>query len=618
MSTRARAALAFVSLLSTGTATVAGGFSGITVFGDSLSDSGQFAGVFGLPGTFTNPAADGGPGSIYLDRLAERYGFSLAPSTPLLGAPAADANNYAVGGYRVDQVLASVTSESRVELGPLVASRPGYLLSSPVADRNRLYLLWAGGNDIRDGSDPVTQADKLLAGIEALRAAGARYLLVNNLPDIGEVPESALLGNTASRSADSRAFNQRLSAGVGASQANVIFADINGLLGEALAEPTVYGFAPIDHRQVCYQGLPSPFVSCNQDPVYGAGGASQNVDAMLFYDGIHPTQAGHRLLGEYLISLLEAPTLVSTLAEVPLAPARAHHRTLAAQLDDETGLSGWRGFVAGSLGRVDADAEGLSPGWDQDGYQLTLGAVHGYANGWRAGLALGIAGEQVDFAARRGSFELRSYYLSAFGGYRGDRWFTYAGASYGWLDYDDVQRRIGICDGCRREQGDTRGDQVALGLTVGADFPMAPGWHLGPMAGLEYQRVAVDGYAEGGEPRSTTLFFGDQTRHSTIARAGGFVRFQSGASRPLTLSAVLSRDEELEDDDRRVEAGLRSLSGSSFELPAVAPEGGAWVATLSLRREVAPGLSLGADYRYAHGDDYAREYGLGLSLAMAW
>jgi hypothetical protein len=86
----------------------------------------------------------------------------------------------------------------------------------------------------------------------------------------------------------------------------------------------------------------------------------------------------------------------------------------------------------------------------------------------------------------------------------------------------------------------------------------------------------------------------------------------------LTLSAVLSRDEELEDDDRRVEAGLRSLSGSSFELPAVAPEGGAWVATLSLRREVAPGLSLGADYRYAHGDDYAREYGLGLSLAMAW
>jgi outer membrane lipase/esterase len=400
--TRALAALSVA--LTIASVEAAERFSGITVFGDSLSDSGQFAGVGGPAGTFTNPDTDGSPGAIYLARLSDRYGFALAPTTPLIGSAAPGANNYAVGGYVTDEVLASIVSESRVQIGSLLATRPGYLVENPVADRRRLYVAWAGGNDIRRALDPDTQADNILASIQALHDAGARYILVNRLPDIGAVPESTFLGPSSvqSRSAASEQFNARLDAGIAAGAANVVYTDVTGFLGETQAEPVSFGLAPVDHRQVCYEAPGFPFTQCNVDPTYGSGGAQDNPDLMLFYDGIHPTQEGHRRLGEYIVSVLEAPTLISSLAEVPLASARAHQRSLESQMEQPVASNGWRSFAAGSYGRLEADADGLAPGWDQSGYALDLGAVYGYGNGWQSGIGLGISGEEVDFAADRG------------------------------------------------------------------------------------------------------------------------------------------------------------------------------------------------------------------------
>ena len=59
-----------------------------------------------------------------------------------------DGNNYAVGGYRTDQILDSIVGTSTVATGSLSRSRPGYLAENPEADPNALYYLNGGANDI--------------------------------------------------------------------------------------------------------------------------------------------------------------------------------------------------------------------------------------------------------------------------------------------------------------------------------------------------------------------------------------------------------------------------------------------------------------------------------------
>ncbi len=169
-----------------------GPFSQFVVFGDSLSDAGTFPDV-------SSPTFDGlrftnrtgptyGPGEAYgevgTQRLASMLGLQSQSATPVL-RPDSGGTNYAVGGYRTDEILDSITRAS----DPTGATPyPGYLTENPRVDSNALYYLNGGGNDIFQGRDMVTAASDLAAAVGALQAAGARYIIVSDLPDVGSTP----------------------------------------------------------------------------------------------------------------------------------------------------------------------------------------------------------------------------------------------------------------------------------------------------------------------------------------------------------------------------------------------------------------------------------------------
>lgn len=147
---------AFVLAALAGTAAAnEGPFSQFINFGDSLSDAGNFpdpgSPLLGTTPTgglrFTNRT---GPsygdnnveysGQVGTQLLAQRLGLTSLPSTPLLpelitGNP--DGTNYAVGGYRTDQILDSIVGTSTVATGSLSRSRPGYLAENPELIRTR-------------------------------------------------------------------------------------------------------------------------------------------------------------------------------------------------------------------------------------------------------------------------------------------------------------------------------------------------------------------------------------------------------------------------------------------------------------------------------------------------
>ena len=128
-------------------------YSNFIVFGDSLSDAGQFTDTGGPAGAtqrYTNrtgPAYFDGSGEAYsansTQLLGGRLGFSpdqtaASTSAARAGEGLPDGNNWAVGGYRTDQILDSITDVSATG----ERTRPGYLATNNLrADPNALYFL---------------------------------------------------------------------------------------------------------------------------------------------------------------------------------------------------------------------------------------------------------------------------------------------------------------------------------------------------------------------------------------------------------------------------------------------------------------------------------------------
>src|ERR1051326_3779715 len=163
-------------------------FSGVYIFGDSLSDAGSFKPL--LPpgmGKFTT-----NPGPIWVEVIGQRYGFSVTPANQ-------GGTDYAEGGARA-AVLPGVPAAPQTGTAPPVATQVSNLLAKGPLNSSALYSVWAGGNDVflqlslaaagaatpaQVQANLATVATQLAQQAGRLNAAGARYIIVWNLGDIG-------------------------------------------------------------------------------------------------------------------------------------------------------------------------------------------------------------------------------------------------------------------------------------------------------------------------------------------------------------------------------------------------------------------------------------------------
>lgn len=242
-------------------------YSSMIVFGDSLSDAGQFGGV-----RFTNLDANGNYAPVSPMILGGRLGVNpteLGPSTsplnPALGLP--DGNNWAVGGYTTQQILDSITSTSETVIPPgrpgagqVLREKPGYLANGLRADPNALYYLTGGGNDFLQGlvnspTDAAAAGARLAASAQALQQGGARYIMVWLLPDLGQTPNFSGTPQQNPLSLLSGVFNQSLLSQLGQIDAEIIPLNVPMLLSEALASPSQFGLATGQNLVgTCYSG----------------------------------------------------------------------------------------------------------------------------------------------------------------------------------------------------------------------------------------------------------------------------------------------------------------------------------------------------------------------------
>ena len=138
-----------------------------------------------------------------------------------------------------------------------VAVQVQQFLAKGAVDPHALYSVWAGANDLfvqlglaQTGAITPTQLQTNLATaavqvvqqVGILNAAGARYIMVFNLPDVGSTPFGRGSGQGPSITALSSFFNSTLSTGLDALHVDVIRLNVFSLLNEVVADPAAFGF----------------------------------------------------------------------------------------------------------------------------------------------------------------------------------------------------------------------------------------------------------------------------------------------------------------------------------------------------------------------------------------
>jgi phospholipase/lecithinase/hemolysin len=345
-------------------------YTNITVFGDSLSDTGNVLSLTTAlaipPFPFPNfPAAPGrfSNGPVWVEHLAAGLGRpgDAAPANLLfngaavipIGAPGG--SNYAYGGARTG--LGGFAGPTSGLLGQLINWNGGLFATSltRVADPNALYVVVAGGNDLRDarsanpGNTPAEAAARAAAAATAaqgvgtalglLAQAGARNFLVANLPDLGGSPE-AVANNVVAASTDvTLAFNAALAATVAGLDAgflgltgidlNFAWLDFYGLNAAVINDANTNGGGVFGITQVT-----TPCMTPVVPGAYFAPGSSDaGCTAALFSDDLHPAARSHALVGRAALNALgvSEPPVVALLAVALLAlGARGRRRALIA------------------------------------------------------------------------------------------------------------------------------------------------------------------------------------------------------------------------------------------------------------------------------------------------
>ncbi len=602
-------------------------FSDLYVFGDSLSDSGQF-GV-----RATNEVDPLDPTSekamVWSQYFSEQLGLGeLLPSTPLLGG--LSGNNYAIVTNRSNEILSSITDPDGSVVGP--ATRDGYLIEFSRAKPNALYVVWGGGNDLRDIRDARAQggsqatlrtnarlaADNIVSGVVALSRAGARYILVPNLPDIGRIPESNILGSgyVSAGNDATQAFNDRLLGSLNATGANIIQADVQTLFREILSDPSLYGFSTENHQLVAYDGTAFTGIPAVEG-TNGANTASPDPSLYVFFDGIHPTTDQASILAQYYQSILAAPGQISILAEIPLSLSQGHLDALENHLRlclTDLKKGEFFSFVSGSRNLVDVDDTDEAPGYDNRDYSLTAGLSYCFTHNWIGGISLGHHSSSVDIDDDGGGVDLDGLFISLLSGGRSNKLSFNAIATVADLDYEVITRKVRLGRALRKHEGETSGDYYAFKMSLTYDILKTNGFTLGPVSSVNYQNIDVDDYQEKGS-MSTSMNFHDQDRRSLLGSIGAFADYNTRTPvGPLQAHTRIAYEKEFKDDPRDVRAGLNTLQGSSFELPGYQPEEDSWIFDLGLGTEFVRGWITTVSYHLHKGETDSISQGIQISL----
>jgi uncharacterized protein YhjY with autotransporter beta-barrel domain/phospholipase/lecithinase/hemolysin len=519
----------------------------IVAFGDSYADDGNLFELLGIPRPAIYPNGRFSNGTNFVDTMAQ-----------ILAVPV---DNFAIGGAFTGNgningpgIPGFVTEYSSFLAGGGPAAFPRV---TGKFGANDLAVISIGGNDARAyerslGLAPTSaqiasliagvpaqatvRVNEAMAGINALTGAGARNITFL-VGDVGRLPEVRGLPVAAVGTAYANAFNT----GIQASLANTA------------ASGVIVNYLDLSQIGNVVEGNLSAFglISAGACPVACVTTDPSLLDKYLFYvDQVHLTSRGFEIVGQYAVRQLEAPLHFQAQTDLGLQAATSFGQTLSGRLDLSSARSGGEGsglgfYVSGNTATQSIGEGNRNLGYQLDTFGVTAGAEYDMG-GAVFGAALNHSRPKADMNTGTGSARARAWQVGAYGGFAAGGAFIQAHAGYGQIDYRT--RREAVID---EIEGETDGDAITAGAKAGYLLGMG-GMRVGPVIGLQYAKVEMDGYTETGDP-VLTLNVGDQDVKALVGSAGLEARgsFDSGG---LTIApyASLTAEKDLEGDGRAI------------------------------------------------------------------
>ncbi len=533
---------------------LAGGpYTQTVFFGDSLTDGGFFDPLLPLAvrpvtGQFTT-----NPGFVWAQWVADYYGTGAGPN-----GNGQTGTNYAAGGARGGALVGFNTTGPLGPIPSLTTQMNSYLTTNGGrADPSALYTVWGGMGDVHLVTDfgfPVvpnlTNSIASEVGIvSTLQNAGARYIVVVNVPDLGVTPAFRALGPTAQAEATalSTLYNSSLFSALASNNLRVIPVDAFKFMDEIVANPGAFGFTNFTGT-ACEPQITANSLTCGPANLIDPTAP----DTYVFADGLNPTTGTHKMLSQLVLSALEAPRQIAVLPRSEQVIGRARAERVAAHLGGKPAGEGMRWWVDGRADIQSADGDhgelydGTAPG--------AIGGVDWISGNTVFGAFAGFGHGSYDFGNNAGDFKQSDISLGAFFGWYGDQVWVNAQLSLSMVGYD-VDRKVQLGPVTRTHSGSPDGSNVSLAVNGGFSMGEGPFKH-GPVVGLLAQEIDVDGYSESNSGLSTALAYPDQSFSSLIGFAGYQASYEVTSSFAPYVKATY--DHEFANNDK--EAFARSLS----------------------------------------------------------
>lgn len=262
-------------------------FTSVYTFGDSLSDTWRLYTLTGWypPAPYYQGRISNGP--VWPEYFVPKLGMTYLPG-----------DNYSVAG-------ATTGYDNANDFKPFLPGPfPGlqdevnfYLAEHQPADaEGALFIVWAGSNDFfLMSAKGITPAQLIGEGVantvaatQKLWMAGARHILVIDVPNLGLTPDAVNAGMSESLTLLSATYNvflgQALDQLAAAGIPTIRLSSFDVLTSMAMS-PATYGFLNVTE----------PLLSAppTVDP-----------DTYLFWDGVHPTTRAHQVLADAAIQAL--------------------------------------------------------------------------------------------------------------------------------------------------------------------------------------------------------------------------------------------------------------------------------------------------------------------------
>ncbi|PHM73467.1 autotransporter outer membrane beta-barrel domain-containing protein [Xenorhabdus kozodoii] len=324
---------------------------------------------------------------------------------------------------------------------------------------------------------------------------------------------------------------------------NILRADVSKLLREVIENPTIYGISNT-LGYACSQGRLAAACS-SSDPDFDKS------QPYLFSDSLHPTPDAHKVIGQYIMSIYNAPFLVMALNHINRTPVTMALSSLDGHLQQLRNNRTAQGKVGVFGGYTGNHNNTFTLGSD---YQLTDNLLLG------ATISRYKAEQDVtsNFNYASTGHVITGYTLW---NYYGNGWLS-GDIHYSRTNYDNLSRSIQLGQATRRESGSTMGRQWGWRVTAGWNIPVTHYLSTSPIIQYAWDKGRVDGYRETGD-NSTSMHFSDQNYHSKIGSVGWRVDTQLGRFNPY---ASILLNHQFDDESYTLRSAINSTK-TSFVQP---------------------------------------------------